>query len=136
MGYLATLALATGAGMFYSAVLLAAALHPAVLWKTHVSPVLDWSTLGQVSAPQFILAAAALLYFNLRGMGVDRDEKETRVIWALRGGSCGAFVCGIAYLGSGYVVLYLFEAALQIEIAFATAGYFAARLFVGAKGAR
>ncbi|MBI5790818.1 MAG: hypothetical protein HZA63_05020 [Rhodocyclales bacterium] len=128
------LALLMGAGVFYSTVVLAVLLNPSVFWKTHAWPLFDWSTLLQVSLPQCILAAAALLHLNAWGAEADRDERETSVVWMLRGGSLGAFACGIAYLASGYIVLYLFESALGLQIALAMAGFFGAKFTVGANG--
>lgn len=123
--------------MFYATILLAVIFHPEVFWHTHGWLVFDWSKLLQVSLPQFILVAAGLLYANSSGAEAGRDARETQVIWALRGGGLGACVCGIAYLASsGYLLLYLSQAAVTIETAFAIAGFVAANLLAGAKGAK
>ena len=135
-GWLTVLALLMGAGVFYSTVVLAVLLHPGVFWKTHAWPLFDWSTLLQVSLPQCILAAAAMLHLNACGAEDDRDARETRVVWMLRGGSLGALACGIAYLASGYIVLYLFESALGLQVALAMAGFVGAKLIVGTSGAK
>lgn len=135
-GWLTVLALLMGAGVFYSTVVLAVLLHPGVFWKTHAWPLFDWRTLLQVSLPQCILAAAALFHLNAWGADADRDGRETRVVWMLRGGSLGAFACGIAYLASGHIVLYLFESALGMQIALAMAGFVGAKLIVGTSRAK
>lgn len=128
VGLLPLLALLMGAGAFYFTIMLAALLLPGVFWRTHVWPICDGWVLMQVAVPQLMLATAGFFHARAGTDTVGRERREVEAIWALRGGSVGAVLCAIAYLASGYIVLYLFQAMLATCAVSAAAGFVAARL--------